>query len=468
MIMARISSLFLVGCMSASDPDSGAPPADGTPTPAPTTPPEPTRAPSPTTSPTGSGSNVLLVILDDVGVDGVGAYGVGENAPNTPRIDGLAESGVTFLHAYGNASCSPTRAMIQTGRHAFRTGIGHVLGPDSYPLQPEEITLAEMVAATHATSLVGKWHLGGADFDSGPNLQGYTWYGGTLIGIETESILDGGFQQYDDWEKTTNGVLGRSTTYATTEAANDAIARMAAMPEPWLLVLSFNAAHAPFHWPPDDLWSGDIVGTFEAQQQTHAMVEALDTELGRVLDALPENTLGTQVMVIGDNGSTAEIGGTPEGKGSMYDAGVRIPLIVSGPAVLQPGTESHAVVSAVDVFPTIAELLGIEVGSLPVPPVIDGISFVPQLHDPATERPGAIALSEQFTPTGPPPWRLHDSGAREHGYRLVRKSDIDELYAIGEEHVEGEDLLADGLLTPDEKAAYDRLAAVIKAAEWEE
>jgi arylsulfatase A-like enzyme len=462
MPIPRFAALLLVACAPSSPGHHpNAPPA---PVPVPT--PVPAPAPVPTTEEQDP-ANVLLVVIDDVGVQSFKTYGIREEVASTPHVDALAANGVTFLHAYGNAACSPTRAMIQTGRHAFRTGIGHVLSESSYPLQPEEMTLAEMVAGRNAASMVGKWHLGGHPFLTGPNDQGWEWYGGTLIGVEATTLPDIK-ARYDDWEKVTNGVPERVNDYATTVAANDAIARMDVMPEPWLLVVTFNAAHAPHHWPPDDLWTGELHGDIEAQQQVAAMVEAMDTELGRILDALPSNTLETNVIFMGDNGEPAELGGTPHGKGTMYEAGVRLPLIVSGPAVRQPGTETHALVSAVDILPTVAELLDIDLATIPDLPVLDGTSFVPQLRDPTADRPGATAFSEQFVPSGPPPWRLHDSGARNHEYRLVRRSDVDELYAIGEDFIEGEDLLADGTLSPTEQAAYDELSAVLARAVWEE
>ena len=142
-----------------------------------------------------AGQNVLLVIADDYGADAMGLYSSAETAP-TPTLDALAATGVRFTNCWANPVCSPTRASILTGRHAFRTGVGapgHVIGLN-------EFTVAQALGdAGYGTACIGKWHLsddtnGGAD---NPNLMGFDHYSGNT---------GGALGNYYRWDKTVNGV----------------------------------------------------------------------------------------------------------------------------------------------------------------------------------------------------------------------------------------------------------------------
>src|SRR5688572_9627208 len=109
------------------------------------------------------GGNCLVIVLDDIGIEALTAYGEGQISAPTPHIDWLAAGGVLFRYAYGNPFCSPTRATLQTGRFGFRTGIGNLVTNTSWALQTSEVTLPEVLRKAGLgfdDAAFGKWHLG--------------------------------------------------------------------------------------------------------------------------------------------------------------------------------------------------------------------------------------------------------------------------------------------------------------------
>ena len=277
----------------------------------------------------------------------------------------------------------------------------------------EERTIPEVLASAAepwATSMVGKWHLSSLDPDAGtlgdPGLQGFAWHSGSF----------GNIGNYEDWDEDRNGVSVERTTYATTDTADDAIARIAEMTEPWFLYAAFNAPHSPYHEPPEAL----APGTFATIEERYAaMITSVDAELGRVLASMDaEQRARTTVIVVGDNGTPFEVIGGDDGrfKGSVYEGGVRVPLLVTGPRVGTPGSRSDALVSVVDVLPTVAEIAGVELGPDPV----DGLSLLPVLADPtlpvheavytevSTDETSAFALRD-------PRWKLSVSSSWSFG-----------------------------------------------------
>ncbi|MEE8507836.1 MAG: sulfatase-like hydrolase/transferase, partial [Myxococcota bacterium] len=131
-------------------------------------------------------SNILILLIDDFGVDMVGAYEEGTEPPPTPNIDRLASRGVLFRNAWSYPNCSPTRAAIHTGRYAFRTGIGTLVRPWGYALPLRELTIPEMLTlgtkGLFSTAAIGKWHLGNESVGGphAPNQAGYHHFAGTL------------------------------------------------------------------------------------------------------------------------------------------------------------------------------------------------------------------------------------------------------------------------------------------------
>lgn len=493
-----MASLFLLWLACSKAPEPG-PPATTTPpttTPDPTGPTGETGTPSttgptttPPTGPTGAtGStgatattattgdtatgpldpgNVLLVILDDVGTGELEIYGEGHDVPETPNIDRLADTGVRYDFAYAYPVCSPTRAAIQTGRAPYRTGVGGALHPEgATAMQLDEVTLPEMLNAyapqPYQSAFTGKWHLASlpsGSFVTNPNDQGYDWFGGLMVGVSSIT-LDGLPQTYFDWEKVTNGQVARTTVYATTDSADDAIARIGQMSEPWLMVVSFQAAHAPFHEPPLNLVQGPTPGAGSLRQY-HAMVQAIDTELGRIVGATVGTALPTTVIFTADNGSPSLVlSEDTDAKGSLYEGGTHVPLIVSGPLVDAPGRSSDALVQITDIYATIGDLAG---ATLPPDIGEDAISFAPTFLDATAEGDRETVFIDRFR-NGQP---VELGGAfgyavRDERWRLVRNEDgSQELYDLQGLFVEGDDLLASPPLSVEADAAYQRLMAAV-------
>ena len=357
----------------------------------------------------GTRRNVLILLADDLGVDMVGIYAEGANPPPTPNLDALAAGGVLFRNVWSDPVCSPTRSTIQTGRHGTRTGIGNIVELGGAPLALAETTLPELLdqgtGGAYAHAAFGKWHLGDDSVGGAlaPNLAGYGHFSGAL------SNFFGG-EDYFNWTKVVDGVTSQSSTYATTETVDDASAWIAATQEPWFCYVAFNAPHVPYHAPPPGLHTVDLsaagpVPGLDPVPYYRAMVSAMDTEIGRLLAEMdPAVRARTTIIFLGDNGSTAEVSEPPfdpaHAKATLYEGGVRVPLIVSGPPVTQPGRESAALVNTTDVFASVAALAGVDLTSQFPGLALDSISFVPQLVKDGLPSERKYLFAEAFQPNG--------------------------------------------------------------------
>lgn len=437
-----------------------------------------TKDPAPDPEPaTQAGPNVLVILLDDVGTDKIAGYGEHPTPPSTPSLDALIERGVLFRNAWAYPNCTPTRAAIQTGRYGRRTGIGGLIDPnlsEDEELSLEETTIPEMLTlaeASWSTSLVGKWHLSTYTSPSGvehPGLQGFSWYAATMGNLTNRDDLEHPAGYYE-WQEIVNGTTSWRTDYATTAQTDRALQRMAEMRPPWLLYLSYNAPHSPYDPPPAELVSSDPAEMQDEASLYDGTLEALDTEIGRLMRGVDLST--TFVVALGDNGTPEHAILPPRnpafGKDTLYEGGINVPLIVAGPGI--SAGESQALVHAVDVFATVADIAGVDVSALPRE--IDGESLLPYALDP--ELPGReIVYTERFVFNGQAPYWNDQRSARDARYKLaVREAgepgdagDIEWLFDLQGSDVDGPDLYAQGPLTQEAQAARDKLAAAIAAA----
>lgn len=330
-------------------------------------------------------SNILLIIADDFGVDSFPlTAAVAASKPPMPNISALKNSGVLFGSAYSQPTCSPTRACLLTGRHPYRTGIGEqLIGATSAQLQASEFTLPEAFAANpglgYSLAMFGKWHLnaGVGTNDTARTIGGWPSFAGTNTG----AIPD-----FYAWTKITNGTTAATTTYATTDTANDVISFITTRPSatPWFAWVAFNAPHSPYHVPPAGLHSYGTPTTNRTMYE--AACQALDTEVGRVLSNV--NLANTYVIFVGDNGTPGNVIQTPytntHAKDSLYQGGTRVPLIIAGPGIVSPNRTNASLVHVVDLYSTIMELAGINVASTqPAANPLDSKSLVPILKNTA-------------------------------------------------------------------------------------
>ena len=401
--------------------------------------------------------NTLLIVADDFGVDSLGLYGVGQNPPSTPNIDALAANGVRFDRAYACPSCSPTRASLLTGRYGFRTGIGAPVSGMSGGLAASEDLLPERLATVGvATGLFGKWHLGSDLGAQTPTAEGFDVFVGTLRGS---------VPSYSQWQKIENGSTMQSTAYVTTDTVDEALAFIQQQSGPWFAQLSFHAPHTPLHAPPASLHSQNLEGLDPSADPVpfhRAMIEAMDTEIGRLLAGLGTSTLAaTNVVFVGDNG-TAGVAVLPpfdpqRSKGSLFQGGIRVPLIVSGPAVggSTPRVEP-SLAHVVDLFPTLLTMQGAPSAAE------DGVDLSEHLQASSAPAARRFAFSEAFA--GATGMAMPGDGEvilDEH-YSLVRNvrpngSVRERMFDLLADPLELDDLLQQPL-APGAAAAYFELS----------
>lgn len=382
-----------------------------------------------------SSRNILLIIADDYGIDATQYYPSTDRrtttppAPPTPNLRNLARQGLLFRNAWSQPSCSPTRATIITGRYGFRTGIGkpvpHDLSAPAPVLAASELTLPEAFRARpelgYYLAHIGKWHLGrGAD---DPNRQGWPIFKGPHPDLAK-------LEDFYRWTKVVNGVAGISTVYATTDQVNDTIAAIGearAAGRPFFITLALSAPHSPYQKPPNDLHSRDSLpagATSQSMRRPYyeAMIEAMDTELGRLLGRVDLAT--TTVIFLGDNGTPNEVIAKPyaadHAKLRVYEQGIRVPLIVAGAGVASPNRLVSALVNTVDLYPTILRLAGIDPATvLPAGRRIDGVSLLPLITTTSAAAVRPWAYADKFDLAFNEKW---ERAIRDGRYKLIERA----------------------------------------------
>ena len=397
------------------------------------------------------GANILFIIADDLGQDSSAQYSLVSDVPNTPTLNDLAGKGLVFENLWVNPTCSPTRAALLSGRYGTRTGLVAVGGA----LNPAETVIHEQLAnvattAHYKSALIGKWHLAGGT--SGPNDAGIEHFAG---------ILGGGVRDYFDWTLSVNGANTQVTTYATTEITDQAIDWVRRQTNPWFLWLAYNAPHTPFHLPPSTLHNRTLSGDrsdINANPRPYylAAIEAMDTEIGRLLSSLdPAVRANTIVLFVGDNGTPNRVNNDtvfPKGaKGSLYEGGVRVPMIVSGAGVTRMGEREDALINGVDFFASIAELAGQTLASLH-----DARSFLPLLTD-------ASASSRDYIVTE----GENSQAIRDERYKLIRHSDGRlELYDLETDPTESIDIAGMSAFSTPQAKLKNALDELLAGGNW--
>ena len=342
--------------------------------------------------------NIVFFLADDLGYMDVGA-----NNPktfyHTPRIDSIAAKGMRFTSGYAACPvCSPTRASIMTGKYPARTGVTDYIGghraakllpaPNQDHLALEEFTLAEALrSAGYTNFFAGKWHLGRGEYS--PNAQGF----GPGLAGQGQFYYPASDQPAPDPKddpKTTDRIANEAVRFI--EANKD---------KPFFAYLPFLAVHIPIGArqdliekyqqkpAPPEAWGQERqskVRLVQSHPAYAAMLEQLDSAIGRVLDALERQHLAERTIVVfmSDNGGLATAEGHPTsnlplrgGKGWPYEGGIREPWFVCAPGVTRPGSICDTPVSSPDFYPTLLELAG-----LPLHPEqhCDGVSLLPLLR----------------------------------------------------------------------------------------
>ena len=368
-------------------------------------------APGLLAAPSAPRPNIIFIMADDLGYGDIGPFG--QKLIRTPNIDQLAAEGTRFTHYYaGGSVCSPTRSVLMTGQHTGHTRIrgNHgQAGLSRVPLRAEDVTVAEVLKhAGYATAIAGKWGLGEPGTTGIPNRQGFDRWFGYLNNDLAEYYFPEKIWRNEEEITLPGNLGGKRGQYSNDLMTEEALAFIDDhRARPFFLYLAYTIPHSllevpedslaeyrgKFPEPPDDAKAGK--NSVPLPRATFAaMVTRLDREVGRVLARLRQHRLeeNTVIFFCSDNGAPKRAGisdffgstGAFRGhKGSLFEGGIRAPMIVRWPGRVPAGRSSDYPWGGWDVLPTAAALAGTD-----VPKDIDGISVLPALRGDAAPRRG--------------------------------------------------------------------------------
>ena len=400
--------------------------------------------------------NIVFILADDLGYADVSCYG--RRDFTTPNIDRIAARGMRFLQGYANSAvCSATRLALITGRYQYRLRLGLEepwAGNPEIGLPPEHPTLPSLLRkAGYGTSLIGKWHLGALP-KFGPLKSGYDHFFGFRGGaVDYYSHIDTR-QKHDLWDGDVEVDKVGYFTELLGGRALDAVNSYAKSGQPFLISLHFNAPHWPWEAPGDEAESKRVAGTslrdFDGgtQKTYQRMIEAMDAQIGRVLEALDANGLTENTIVIftSDNGGErfADTWPFTGKKTELLEGGLRIPMVIAWPARIAPGRTSDQVAISMDWLPTLLAAAG--AASDPAYPP-DGMNLLPALMD------NTATVDRKLF------WRYKANwqrAARIGDYKFLKILDNSFLFNVVEDPLER------GNLKERHKDVYDRIVA-----EWQ-
>lgn len=335
--------------------------------------------------------NVIVILADDQGWGDLSING--NPAIRTPHVDSLAADGARFERFFVQPVCSPTRAEFLTGRWHPRGGVrGVSTGQERLDLDEATIAAAFRTAG-YATGCFGKWH-NGTQYPYHPNGRGFDEYYG---------FTSGHWGEYFDPPLDHNGQAVQGEGYISddfTTHAIDFLKENVAANRPSFCYLAFCTPHSPMQVP-DEYWerfrdadvrpSGSDREEIDHTRAALAMCENIDDNVGRILSLLDESGLADNTIVVyfTDNGPNGPRwnGGMKGHKGTTDEGGVRSPLHIRWPGRIEAGTVVQPIAGAIDLYPTLIDLAGIErTGDEP----FDGISLAPWLRGDASEIPDRV------------------------------------------------------------------------------
>lgn len=416
-------------------------------------------SPSKAADPTATKPNIIFVMADDLGYTDIGCFG--SRYYETPNIDRLASQGIKFTSHHHCQNCTPTRAALMSGQYGARTGVYTVGGIDRFdwsmrPLRPVDnvtnlpleldIFPKQLKQAGYATGMFGKWHIGEAG-NHHPGKRGFD-----------EAIVSAG--QHFDFE--TNPKVdypsGQYLADFLTDKAVDFIQRHKS--EPFFLYLPHFGVHSPHQA------KSELIDKFKAKPGVEghnnptyaAMIASVDESVGRVLKALEDLQLSDKTIVIftSDNGGVGgyvregiKKGGDVtdnaplrSGKGSLYEGGTRVPLIVRWPQVTKPDSTCNIPTVHVDIYPTMLELTG-----APRPKqTLDGESLCKLMRQPeaALDRDAIFQHFPGYLGAGQNAWRTTPVSLIQMGnYKLMEFLEDGrlELYDLSQDISESSNLV---------------------------
>lgn len=376
--------------------------------------------------------NVVFILADDMGYGDLGAYG--QKLIRTPNIDKLAENGMLFTQFYaGTSVCAPSRSALMTGQHTGHTPIrgNYEIEPEGQrPLPDSTITLAKIFKkAGYATGDFGKWGLGFVGSSGDPLNQGFDQF----FGYNCQRQSHNYFPEHL-WDNATKVSLDNDFTklkaYAPELIQKQALNFIEAnKAQPFFLYLSYTLPHAGLQLPAGNRVFEDYKKVFNEQPRAikkewdgngyqpqayphaayAAMVTTLDTYVGQVVAKLKALGLDKNTLIVftSDNGPHREGGNDPEFfnssggfkgiKRSLYEGGIREPMIACWPGKIQKGKRIQQTGAFWDFLPTFAELI-----QQPIPAAVDGISILPALLSKGQQKQHEFLY-----------WEFHEDGGRQ-------------------------------------------------------
>ncbi|WP_425422199.1 sulfatase-like hydrolase/transferase [Phaeodactylibacter xiamenensis] len=404
------------------------------------------EAPTPTAT---AQPNILLILADDMGKDATSGFTEGNTKPGTPNLDRLRTEGLTFNRLWVNPTCSPTRASILTGRYGYRTGVKWA--GDPLPITEKSLHqyIKDGTDGAYATALIGKWHLSEEGAVATPESFGIDYYAG---------LARGAVQNYYQWQLTEDGSGSLQTEYITQVFTDLSIDWVNSQSRPWFLWLAYNAPHTPFHTPPAAMHTQgalpDYADGLDPTPYYMAAIEAMDFQIGRLLEGIPTEVLdNTLIIFLADNGTPAQVAQAPYSgstvKGSLYQGGVNVPMFVSGKGVTRQG-EDNSLLCSTDLFSTIANLTGINEAVYQ-----DSYSFANLLTGGQGSRTFQYAEMDNGTTNA---WAISNGK-----YKLITGADgNEELYQLEQDPYENNNLLLD-VLPAEAAEAKSVLEAALSA-----
>ncbi|MCB1091978.1 MAG: arylsulfatase, partial [Verrucomicrobiae bacterium] len=373
--------------------------------------------------------NIVFILADDLGYAELGCYG--QKKIRTPRIDALATQGMRFTRGYsGNAVCAPSRCVLMTGRHPGHAEVrdNRAMQPEGqYPLTDGAVTLAERLHSLgYASGAFGKWGLGNMESAGNPLKQGFDrffgyncqahahsyypatlWDNDAVVSLNNVPPIPGHASLADgaDPKDPKSYDLFKGQDYAPYRVHEQALKFVRDHKDgPFFLYYPSIIPHVALHVPDKHLapylaekWidppftreHGGYTPHFTPRAAYAAMISLLDEQVGEVLDLLDELKLADNTIVVfsSDNGTTHlgeevdytffdSVGALRGLKGSLYEGGIRVPLIVRWPGKIAAGSTSDIVTGFEDWVPTFLDLIGAET---PKDESLDGISIAPTL-----------------------------------------------------------------------------------------
>ncbi len=346
--------------------------------------------------------NIIFILADDLGYGDLGCFG--QKRIKTPHIDRMAKEGMRLTEHYaGSTVCAPSRCCLMTG---FHTGHARIRGNGGGPLQPGDVTVAELLkGAGYATALIGKWGLGEEGTTGIPNRQGFDYFFGYLNQRHAHNYYPSYLWRNQKKVELPNvvtpihkassshgGVATKRVVYSHDLFAEETFDFVEKQKDgPFFLYLALTIPHANNEAKDKGMEVPDL-GIYknedwpEPQKGHAAMITRMDRDVGKLFKKIKDLGLDEDTLVIftSDNGPHSEGGGDSKFfdsngplkgmKRDLYEGGIRVPTVARWPGRIEPGTQSAHASAFWDFLPTACEVAGVA-----APAGVDGISYLPAL-----------------------------------------------------------------------------------------